>query len=55
MVKFRLYYDKDKETEWLNQLSDGGYAMKSFFAGFYEFEPCEKGLRRMPRENARCR
>ena len=43
MVKFRLYYDKDKETEWLNQLSDEGYAMKGFFAGFYEFEPCEKG------------
>ncbi len=43
MVKFRLYYDKDKETEWLNQMSDDGYAMKSFFAGFYEFEPCEKG------------
>ena len=43
MVKFRLYYDKDKETEWLNQLSDEGYAMKNFFAGFYEFEPCEKG------------
>lgn len=43
MVKFRLYYDKDKETEWLNQMSDDGYAMKSFFAGFYGFEPCEKG------------
>jgi hypothetical protein len=43
MVKFRLYYDKDKETEWLNQMSDEGYAMKAFFAGFYKFESCEKG------------
>ena len=43
MIKFRLYYDKDKETEWLNQMSDEGYAMKGFFAGFYEFEPCENG------------
>lgn len=43
MIKFRLYYDKDKETEWLNGLANEGWAMKGFFAGFYSFEPCEKG------------
>lgn len=34
---------KDKETEWLNGLANEGWAMKGFFAGFYSFEPCEKG------------
>ncbi len=43
MIKFRLYYDKDAETEWLNQMSAEGWAMKRFFAGFYRFEACEKG------------
>ena len=43
MVQFRLYFDKDKETKWLNEMADQGWAMKSFFAGFYTFEECEKG------------
>ncbi|MCR5339592.1 MAG: DUF2812 domain-containing protein [Lachnospiraceae bacterium] len=43
MTKFKLYYDKDKEIEWLNEMAAEGYAMTSFFAGFYTFEPCEKG------------
>ena len=43
MIRFRLYYDKDKETEWLNEMAADGWALKSFFAGFYKFEPCEKG------------
>lgn len=43
MIKFRLYFDKDAETEWLNQMAADGWAMKSFFAGFYGFEKCEKG------------
>lgn len=43
MVKFRLYFDKDAETEWLNQMAAEGWAMKSFFAGFYTFEKCKKG------------
>lgn len=38
MKKFRLYLDKDKETEWLNQLAKEGYALKKFFAGVYTFE-----------------
>ena len=43
MLKFRLYYDKDKETAWLNQLAKEGYALTGFCAGFYKFEACEPG------------
>ena len=43
MTKFRLYLDKDKETTWLNEMAATGYALKSFFAGFYKFEKCEPG------------
>lgn len=38
MIKFRLYYDKDKEEKFLNSMSAKGYAMKSFFLGFFWFE-----------------
>lgn len=43
MVKFKLYLDKDTETEWLNEMSAKGWAMTHFFAGFYTFEKCECG------------
>lgn len=43
MTKFKIYFDKDAETEWLNQMVAEGWALKSFFAGFYTFEECEKG------------
>ena len=43
MIKFKLYFDKDKETQWLNEMSQKGWAMTGFFAGLYRFEPCEKG------------
>ena len=43
MIKFRLYWDKDKETVWLNDMAAKGYAMTGFFAGFYTFEKCEPG------------
>ncbi len=43
MKVFRLYFDKDRETEWLNRMAQDGYAMESFFAGVYTFVPCEKG------------
>lgn len=43
MVKFRLYFNKDEETQWLNEMSDKGYAMTGFGFGFYNFEECEKG------------
>lgn len=43
MKKFRLYFDKDKETEWINALAKEGYALTKFFAGLYTFEKCEPG------------
>ncbi len=43
MTKFRLYFNKDKETAWLNEMAANGYALKGFFAGFYQFEECQKG------------
>lgn len=43
MIKFRLYYDKDKETEFINEMSRKGYAMTGFFAGFYSFDRCSPG------------
>ncbi len=43
MIRFRLYFDKDEEQEWLNQMSDEGWAMESFFLGFYRFSSCQPG------------
>lgn len=40
MYRFRLYYDKDKEEEFLNEMSAKGYAMKSYFLGLYAFDEC---------------
>lgn len=43
MLKFRLYYDKDEEEQWLEKMSLEGWAFKKFFLGFYTFEPCVPG------------
>jgi len=43
MVRFRLYYDKDAETNWLNKMCNSGWAFMKFFLGFYFFERCEPG------------
>lgn len=43
MIKFRLYFDKDEETKWLNEMSTQGWALKNFCAGFYNFEKSEPG------------
>ncbi len=43
MVRFRIYFDKDKEERWLNQMAEAGWAMAGFSLGFYRFEPCEPG------------
>ncbi|MDE7275197.1 MAG: DUF2812 domain-containing protein [Lachnospiraceae bacterium] len=43
MIKFRLYFDKDAETAWLNRMAADGWAVNRFFAGFFSFESCEKG------------
>ena len=33
MVKFKLMFNKDKETDYLNEMAKQGYAMTGFFAG----------------------
>ena len=43
MRKFKLYWNKDKETQWLNEMANAGWAMKAFFLGCYWFESCEPG------------
>lgn len=43
MVKFRLFYNTDKETKWLNRMAEQGWAMTGFSFGFYRFEKCEPG------------
>lgn len=43
MKKFKLYYDKDKEEAFLNDMSAKGHAMKRFFLGDVYF-------RKMPTE-----
>lgn len=43
MIKLRFYFDKDDEEKWLNEMCSNGWAMTKFFAGFYWFDPCEKG------------
>lgn len=43
MKKFRLYYNKDKETTWLNEMAAQGHALTSFFAGLYTFDTCTPG------------
>lgn len=43
MIKFKLTFDKDKESAWLNELASQGKAMTGFFAGFYRFEKTEPG------------
>lgn len=43
MVRFRWFYDTDKETEWLNRMAQQGWAMTDYFLGFYRFAECEPG------------
>ena len=43
MLKFKLYYDKDAEEDWLKKMCLNGWAFKNFFLGFYTFEKCEPG------------
>lgn len=43
MKKYRMYFDKDKETTWLNEMAAQGYALTSFFAGLYTFDECTPG------------
>lgn len=43
MKKYRLYFDKDTEQDWLMEMSNLGWAFKSFFLGLYTFKPSEPG------------
>lgn len=43
MKKFKLYYDKDEEQDWLQKMSLDGWALKNFFLGVYTFVSCEPG------------
>lgn len=43
MKRFRLYYDKDLEEAWLQEMDAAGWALQSFCLGVYTFVPCEKG------------
>lgn len=43
MLKFRAYFDKDRETKWLNEMAAQGWAMNGFLALVYSFERCQPG------------
>lgn len=43
MTRFKLLFNKDEETVWINALAEQGWAMRSFFLGFYSFERCQPG------------
>ncbi|MGE5627587.1 MAG: DUF2812 domain-containing protein [Solirubrobacterales bacterium] len=43
MVKFKLYFDKDKEEVWLKEMAEQGWALDKFFLGFYTFKECAPG------------
>lgn len=43
MKKIRLYYDKDTEQDWLQEMANHGWALKNFCLCTYTFEKCEPG------------
>ena len=43
MKKFRIFFDKDNENKWLNQMAKDGYSLINFSMGNYQFEETEKG------------
>lgn len=43
MHKFKFFYDKNLEQNWLNKLANLGWRFESFFFGLYTFSPCEPG------------
>lgn len=43
MRKFRLYFDKDTEQDWIMEMSNQGWAFQDFFLGVYTFKPSEPG------------
>ena len=43
MKKFKLYFDKDEEVKWLNEMTEQGWECTDFKGGFYSFKPCLPG------------
>ncbi len=43
MLKFKLYFDNEKEAEWLNEMAAKGYALTDYWWGLYNFEKCLPG------------
>lgn len=43
VTRFRISFDKDAETVWLNDMAARGYAMTGFCMGFFTFEKCIPG------------
>lgn len=43
MFKYKLYYDKEAEQDWINKMANLGWRLDSFFLGRYTFSPCEPG------------
>lgn len=43
LIRWKLYFDKDREEEWLNEMAEKGWSMSSFFAGRYTFEKTQPG------------
>lgn len=42
LIKCKLYFDKDKEEQWLNEMADKGWNMKKSCLGIYIFEHSDK-------------
>lgn len=40
---FKLYYDKDSEEQWINEMAMQGWALEKFCLGFYTFVPSKPG------------
>ncbi|MCL1632830.1 DUF2812 domain-containing protein [Sporolactobacillus sp. CPB3-1] len=39
-VIYRMFWDYEREEEWLNQMAAKGWALVHYFWARYEFEPC---------------
>lgn len=43
MLKVRAYFDKDRETKWLNEMVADGWAVNGYWPLVYRFERCQPG------------
>ena len=43
LKKFRILFDKDIEQDWLNEMSQHGWALNNFSMGVYTFTSCRPG------------